>query len=136
MLTLPYVVDGKKKEVTFLPGKNEVRTEDWKALYAQHEERFRNHYLKLIRVFQPKTEAIVLKGDISVPVEVGVESVDFISLSIPSAIDLIENTMEPEELEEYLTIEKAQERPRKLVVKALKEKIGLIEQIDKDRKSK
>ena len=134
-LTLPYSIDGKAGNFTFIPGKNEIKPDVWRAIYLQHKERFDACYSRYLRVFQPsKTEDVVSEGnDSTVKIELGEESINFASLSIQTALDLIENTMEPDELKEYLATEKGQKRPRKAVIKAIEDKIEEIEQFDAKR---
>ncbi len=134
-LTLPYSLDGVSRSFTFVPGKNEIRPEIWKAICLQHKDRFGVCYSRYLKVFQPsKVENIEFgKTDSIVHVELGEEIIDFSSLTSSAAIELAENTMEPDELKGYLEIEKGQKKPRKTIIKVIEAKIEEIEQFDAKR---
>jgi len=136
-LTLPYNLDGKPGNFTFIPGKNEINAAVWKAIVTQHKAKFDACYSGYLKVFQPvKTEQFQVefdKDDAPVQVEIGSESVDFASLDIHAAIELAKNTMNPEELKEYLAIESGQKRIRKAVIKAIQEQLEEVDQFDQKR---
>ncbi len=139
IITLPYILDGKQCFFDFTPGKNEISPDVWKAIVSQNKARMDNCHSKFLRVFQPKVEHIehpeedLPEGDLPLDIEIGEEGIDFPSLSTHSALDLIENTMQTDELNEYLSIEKQSKRPRKVVVKAIEDKIFEIEEFEKKR---
>ncbi len=137
-LTLPYAIDGKPGNFTFLPGKNDINAEVWKAVCTQHKVKFEACYSQFLKVFQPvKTEQFPVEfgnDDLSIQIELGAEAVDFSSLSIQAAIELAKNTMNPDELREYLTIENGQKRVRKAVIKAIEEQLDEVDRFDQKRR--
>lgn len=137
-LTLPYAIDGKPGTFTFVPGKNEINAEVWKAIVIQHKAKFEAAYSQYLKVFQPvKTEQVPVefgKNDVPVAVELGEEAVDFSSLSVQAAIELAKNTMDPDELREYLSAEKTRKGQRKAVINAIKDQLEEIEQFDRTRR--
>ena len=130
ILTLPYVLDGKPLRFSFIPGKNEIHPEHWKAIAAQHKARIENSYNRFMSVFKPETT------DPKTGIEVGTEIIDLTNLSVNEMLDLVGATMKAEELIEYEVAEKLRKTPRKSVLKAIKQKRDEIEEFEEKLKKK
>jgi hypothetical protein len=111
LLTLTYVdgPEGKKsvKKFTFVPGRNEIPAEAWgkakdAVLKRPNGEEQWAHYSRYLK-----------------PVVDNDEPLDVVKLDAKDLEELIENTMQLEELAEIEAEEKKRERPRKAVMKAI-----------------
>lgn len=135
-LTLPFTDKvGNKKKITFVPGKNEVHPDDWRDLVTERKVQFENYYSSVLKVFMPSGSMQAQKNEEKFEIPIGSESTDYQSLDLPSAKELIENTMDPDELKGYLELEHARKNPRKGMIKMIEGKIEQINLIDKDRES-
>ena len=121
-LSLPYVTgEGKKRAVKyfkFVPGKNVVPSEVWDAINAElGEDRMANHARYL------KPSEIEVKED---------GGIDFDSIKNATEMcDLIENTMNLDELARIKVYEDNRDKPRKSVLSAIEDQIGEIEKFNK-----
>jgi len=127
-LTLPYILDGKQQKFRFLPGKNEIHPEHWKAIASQHKARMENSYNRVMSVFKPEAT------DPKTGVELGTEIIDLTNLSVNEMLDLVSATMNTDELAEYDAAEKLRKTPRKSVLKAIKQKRDEIEEFEEKLK--
>jgi len=120
MLSLPYTIGGAQLYCAFRPGRNDVADDTWDAIKSQNQQRIDDCYGMFLREFIPRVQ-------IKQPEKFDVENIDITILSQPEALDLIENTMEIEDLEKYLDAEKKRKPQRKMVKKAIEEAINKIE---------
>ena len=121
-LSLPYVTgEGKKRAVKyfkFVPGKNVVSKEVWDAINAElGEDRMANHS----RYLKPSEVEVTEDGGIDL------DSVK----NANDMCDLIENTMNLDELGKIEAYENNRDKPRKSVLSAIEDQINEIEKFNK-----
>ncbi|MEW5804285.1 MAG: hypothetical protein AB1847_19490 [bacterium] len=133
ILSLPYTLDGIQRYFDFVPGKNEIHPEVWKAISACNKERLDNHYSQFLRVFNPMLERVPPSAENELPleIEVGKENFAFHDLTVQQALDLVQNTMAIDELHAYKDAENSQKRPRKVVLNTIDSRIAEISELDK-----
>lgn len=110
----------KKKGVEhfkFTPGANEVTPEQWKGIQAGIAKRdelrpgVKEHYDTCLCVIGGKEQESGLV--------IGPDEIDFLALHHQQATKLIKGTVNMEQLVEYQTLEKGNEKPRDSVLKAI-----------------
>jgi hypothetical protein len=112
-LSLPYV-DEKKgvKYFKFVPGRNEVEKNVWDAILKYNGSRF-DHYGRFLR---PLNEEAAGDGDIN-----------YAALNVKELSELIENTMDIDQLGAIEAAEKSREKgERKTVLKEIEKQIEAI----------
>lgn len=101
----------------FVPGRNEVDSEIWKAIVEANKKRF-EHYGKFLG---PLNEEAA--GD---------DGIDYAALGVKELSELIENTMDIGQLGEIEAAEKSREKgERKSVLKDIEKQIDAISAFDK-----
>lgn len=112
-------VDGQIRELTFIPGKNTIAQEDWKCFVEQYKTDFENYYNKLFKVLKP------IQQIKNTEMFIGEDKIDIYKLTVAEIYDLVENTMDINELKNYRDKEK-KEKKRKSVYKAIDKQIKKI----------
>lgn len=139
ILSLPYDSDGATKEsqdgkivdkpkigyFDFIPGRNNIHKDIWLKIIEYNKEDM-DYYKSILTIFQPKI-------DDKTKEEVGEEEekINISSLNIHDMLELIENTVERDELSRYYDLEKERKKPRTPIVRAIKSRDKEIEDIEK-----
>lgn len=112
-LNLPYAdKDGAVQYKMFVPGRNEVDSETWEAIAKYNEKRF-DHYGRFLH---PLNEEAA--GD---------DGINYAALGVKDLSELIENTMDLDQLGEIEAAEKSREKgERKSVLKEIEKQIEAI----------
>lgn len=101
----------------FVPGRNEVESEVWAAIVKANEKRF-DHYGRFLRPLDEKAA-----GD---------DGIDYAALSVKDLSELIENTMDIDQLGDIEAAEKSREKgERKSVLKEIEKQIDTLSAFDK-----
>ena len=117
-LNLPYAdKNGAVQYKMFVPGRNEIGSEMWKAIVEYNEERF-DHYGRFLHALDE-----VAAGD---------GGIDYGALSVKDLSELIENTMDIDQLGDIEAAEKSREKgERKSVLKEIEKQIDKLSAFDK-----
>jgi len=109
----------------FVPGRNYISASLWKKIVKYNKEDFDNCYSTLLKVFKPEKES---KDGI----EIGIDEakIELSELSIQEFQELIECTMEADDLKRYLKFEKTKDRPRKVIIDAIRAQLNQINLAD------
>lgn len=112
-LNLPYAdKDGAVNYKMFVPGRNEVDSEIWEAIVEYNEKRF-DHYGRFLH---PLNEEAA--GD---------DGIDYAALNVKELSELIENTMDIDQLGDIEAAEKSRDKgERKSVLKEIEKQINVI----------
>ena len=132
LLSLPYKNErGQNCYYEFKPGKNEISEDVWKSI-AQEAGADMDYYSTILKVFKSKKVERVNE----VELDIGAEKIDFKKLKAAETKELIDNTMDIDELKGYLKSEKKRKPKRKAVLKSIEAKIkeieDFVEKIKKD----
>ena len=116
-LTLHYSDENKKvQKLKFVPGKNEIEKAIWDAI-SDYNSKNMEHYE---RYLHPLNEEAAGDGDL-----------DYDALNAREVGELIENTMDVDELEGFRRSENAREKgPRASVIKSIDKQIKALEAFD------
>jgi len=108
---------------------NEISPEIWNKIREGLTDEEKAHYDTFLVVIQPTTDE---SGFTIGPDE---KEIDILELNVNEATDFIKGTMDIDTLENYLKIEKKRKdiKPRKMVLKAIEEQIGEIQEFEKKR---
>lgn len=113
-----YLGTGKGQDIyKFNPGVNEVTPEQWKGIQRGIAKRdklrpgVQDHYDNCLSVIGGKE-----RGDGLV---IGPDEIDFLALHHQQATKLVKGTVDMEQLEAYLALEKGSDKPRNSVLKAI-----------------
>lgn len=129
LLYLPYIDKNKQqRERTFIPGKNTIDSEDWEAIVVFNKKRFEAYYNTKFKVLKPVK-------DIVAGMAIGENNVDVYKLTVIDLIDLINGTMEIDELRKYQEQENKGKK-RKTVLAALGTQIKKIARFEQKIQSK
>ena len=117
-LNLSYVnEEGAVQFKMFVPGRNEVDSKIWEAIVETNKKRF-DHYGRFLR---PLNEEAA--GD---------DVIDYADLNVKDLSELIENTMDIDQLGEIEAAEKSREKgERKSVLKEIEKQIDKLSAFDK-----
>lgn len=119
----------------FLPGNNEISPEIWNKIREGLTDEKKAYYDTILVVVQPTTDE---SGYTIGPDE---NEVDILELNVNDAMELIAGTASADSSKDIATLEKYQSRekgrddikPRKMVLKKIKEQITEIQEHDKKR---
>ena len=117
-LNLPYSdKNGAVKYKMFVPGRNEVDSKIWDAIKEYNEKRF-DHYGRFLHALNEEAA-----GD---------DGIDYAALNVKDLSELIENTMDIDQLGEIEAAEKSREKgERKSVLKEIEKQIDKLSAFDK-----
>ena len=112
-LNLSYVnEEGAVQFKMFVPGRNEVDSKIWEAIVETNKKRF-DHYARFLHPLDEKAA-----GD---------DGIDYAALNVRDLSELIENTMDLDQLGEIEAAEKSREKgERKSVLKEIEKQIEAI----------
>jgi hypothetical protein len=96
----------ENKNIVFYPGKNNISDEDWTLLNKEHKNII-DHLIDIGKV----------------KIIENAENLKLSKMRSVDALELIDNTMEVEELEQYLREEKKRSKPRKQILDKINEQI-------------
>lgn len=142
-LTLPYIdSNSQSKFFKFLPGKNHMSETIWLAVVKAAGKNI-GYYETVLSVFQPRKsiEIEIPKnedGEEVMEIEVGKDEqeIKYSNLNVRDMSELIENTMDGEELKDYMKMEKNRAKSRVTIMRLLEEKIAQISEIEEVLKKK
>jgi len=104
----------------FVPGKNIITPDLWKKIVKYNIEDW-DYYSTILEVFLPiedkKTGIIIGTDELKIDLN-EVQTLDF--------KELIEYTMDADDLKSYLKKEKSKDRPRKVIIDAIKSQLNQI----------
>jgi len=123
-MTLPYVINKVKGSYRFIPGKNHIAQDIWTSIVKAAGDSM-DYYNTVLRVFQP-----ILNESTQIEVGEEFENVDLTELNVRDMKELIENTMDSKELIRYEVLEKDRDRPRTSILKALKDRIRVVSDVE------
>lgn len=102
------------KYFRFIPGKNIITEELWKNISECNKDDM-DHYSTILSVFRPKQN-----DDIDMEIGENEEDIDLSKLSTREFRELIENTMELNEINKYFDYEKSRDKVRPSVIKTIR----------------
>ena len=109
----------------FIPGKNTISNKLWIKI-VEYNKRNWEYYSTILRVFKGKV-------DKKTEIEIG-ENEDRINLDTLNVLEmkeLIENTMDIDDIDRYLKVEKKRDEPRSSILKTIKMRKAKISEADK-----
>lgn len=103
---------------SFVPGKNSISADLWLKIVDYNRDDM-DHYNTLLKVFRPESETEIETG---ATVEIGSdeENLDLSKLSTKEFRELIENTMEIEDLNKYFIFENSRDKIRPSIIRSIK----------------
>ena len=108
----------------FIPGKNKISKELWLKIVDYNKEDW-DYYSTILTIFRPiideETKAEVGEED---------DKINIKTLNAREMRDLVENTMDINEINRYLKIEKERDKTRPSVMKAIKSRKAQITKAD------